>query len=186
VTSQTKFNPVLRQAVSSDAETIAALHTESWRNSYRGILLDDYLDGAILEERRSYWRESLNAPNAERRFILLAECDRKAVAFVSAYLDVEPEFGVLLHNLHVLPQLKGQGLGRLIVGEAAQWTLLQNVKQIHLWVFEVNHDARKFYEKLGGKAVEEKRESVAGSVERKLLRYLWTDLNFLANLKEKL
>jgi GNAT superfamily N-acetyltransferase len=176
----------LRQAVTSDAETIAALHTESWRSSYRGILSDDYLDGAIFEERKAYWQESLNAPEPERRLILIAEQAGEAVAFVSVYLDEEPAYGALLHNLHVRPLLKGQGLGKLLMFEAAQWTLEQNVNQMYLWVFEANSEARKFYETLGGKAVEEKPQSVAGNVERNLLRYVWHDLHLLSTLKEKL
>jgi GNAT superfamily N-acetyltransferase len=184
--SQTKLNIVLRQAVTSDTEIIAALHTESWCSAYRGILSDEYLDGAIFDERKAYWQKSLHAPDPERRLILIAEQAGEAVAFVSVYLDEEPDYGSLLHNLHVRPYLKGQGLGKLLMFEAAQWTLEQNIKQMYLWVFEANTGARKFYESLGGKAVEERLETVAGNVERNLLRYVWDDLTLLANLKEKL
>jgi GNAT superfamily N-acetyltransferase len=186
--SQTKLtadlaNTVLRQAVPSDAETIAALHTESWRSSYRGILNDDYLAGSVANERRAYWQKSLNAPHPERRYILLAERDKNVIAFVSVFLDKEPEHGALLNNLHVLPTLKGQGLGRLLMREAAQWTLLKNVNHMHLWTFEVNHEARRFYDALGGEAVEKKLESVAGNVEKDILRYYWQDLKPLVEVK---
>ncbi len=174
-----KQNVVLRRAIPSDAETIAALHTESWRSSYRGILSDAYLDGAIFDERRKYWQESLNAPKPERRFILLAERDGEATAFVSVYLDEEPAYGALLNNLHVHPRLKGQGLGKMLMCEAAKWTLEQRINQMYLWVFEANSEARKFYEVLGGKVVEEKLASVAGNVERKVLRYFWKDISRL-------
>jgi GNAT superfamily N-acetyltransferase len=166
----------LRQAVTSDAGTLAALHSESWRSSYRGILSDDYLDGAIFDERTTYWQESLNAPEPERRYILIAEQAGEVLAFVSVYLDEEPKYGALLHNLHVRPHLKGQGLGKLLMNEAAEWTLAQNINQMHLWVFEANNEARRFYEALGGKTVEEKLTSVAGNVERNVLRYFWDDL----------
>jgi GNAT superfamily N-acetyltransferase len=172
--------PVLRQAVVSDAKIIAALHAESWRSAYRGILSNDYLDNGVFPERETYWQETLRAPRPERRYVLLAEQDNRLIAFVSVFLDEEPQYGALLHNLHVLPQLKGQGLGRLLMYEAAQWTLLQNVKQMHLWVFEANHQARKFYDALGGEVVEKKLESVAGNVEREILRYFWRGLHKLA------
>jgi ribosomal protein S18 acetylase RimI-like enzyme len=171
--------PVLRQAVVSDAETIAALHAESWRNAYRGILNDDYLDNGIFEERKTHWQQILTAPQPERRYVLLAEHDKNSIAFVSVFLDEEPEHGALLHNLHVLPQLKGQGLGRLLMCEAAKWMLLKNVRQMHLWVFEANTQARKFYEALGGEVVEKRLESVAGNIEREILRYFWEDIKKL-------
>jgi GNAT superfamily N-acetyltransferase len=169
----------LRQAVTSDAETIATLHTESWRTAYRGILSNDYLDGDIFDERRKYWQESLNVPQPERRYVLLAEQASETVAFVSVFLDEEPAYGALLHNLHVRPHLKGQGLGKLLMAKAAEWTLVQNVNQMHLWVFEANSEARKFYEASGGKVVEEKQMSVAGNVERKVLRYFWNNVKVL-------
>ncbi len=183
--SKTKLETVLRKALTSDAETLAALHTESWRSAYRGILSDDYLDGTIFDERKSYWQKSLIAPEPDRRFILIAEREGEAVAFVSVYLDEEPDYGALLHNLHVRPHLKGQGLGKLLMSEAARWTIAQNVKQMYLWVFEANIEARKFYEALGGRVVEEKLESVAGNVERNLLRYVWQDSHSLLVVKEK-
>ena len=39
-----------------DANAIAAVHAESWRTAYRGILSDAYLDGPIDAERRRLWR----------------------------------------------------------------------------------------------------------------------------------
>lgn len=179
VQSNIVSKPVLRQAVVSDAESIAYLHAESWRSAYRGILSDDYLDNGIFLERENYWQETLQAPQPERRYVLLAEQDKRPTAFVSVFLDEEPDYGALLHNLHVLPRLKGQGLGRLLMGEAAQWTIKQNVKQMHLWVFEANIQARKFYEALGGEVVEKRLESVAGNVEREILRYFWKDVQKL-------
>jgi GNAT superfamily N-acetyltransferase len=170
---------VLRQAVNSDAASIANLHAESWRSAYRGILSNDYLDDDIFTERQAYWQKCLDAPHPERRHVLLAEQDKNVIAFVSVFLDKEPEHGALLHNLHVLPNLKGQGLGRLLMREAAQWTLLQNVNQMHLWTFEANHEARKFYDALGGEVVGKRLESVAGNVEREILRYSWEDLEKL-------
>lgn len=176
-------NTVLRQAIALDAETLAALHSESWRSSYRGILSNEYLDGAIVDERKRYWQKSLETPKPERHFILIAEQADEAVAFVSVYLDEEPAFGALLNNLHVRPHLKGQGLGKMLMVEAAKWTLAQHVSQMYLWVFEANTEARRFYEVLDGKAVEEKLKSVAGNVERNLLRYVWKDLKSLAEVK---
>jgi GNAT superfamily N-acetyltransferase len=178
-----KHTVVLKQALPSDAATIAALHTESWRNAYRGILTDDYLDHAIFEERQRYWQESLNAPHPERRLILLAEQVGELVAFVSVFLDVDPSYGTLIDNLHVLPHVQGQGLGRLLMGQAAQWTLAQNVKQMHLWVYEANQKARKFYEALGGKAVEKKLESFPENTENEVLRYVWKDLKPLLKVE---
>jgi GNAT superfamily N-acetyltransferase len=171
-----KRDITLRQRVASDADRMAALHTESWRSSYRGILSDEYLDGAIFDERRNYWQKSFSASEPERGFILTVERAGEVVAFVSVYLNEEPEYGALLHNLHVRPYLKGHGLGKLLMSEAARWVLARDVQQMYLWVFEANSEARTFYEALNGKAIEQKLQMVAGNAERNLFRYVWREL----------
>ena len=50
-----------RQAEASDARVIAELHAQSWRNTYRGMLRDDYLDGDILYERVALWEKRLGS-----------------------------------------------------------------------------------------------------------------------------
>jgi hypothetical protein len=39
-------------ANSCDADSIAALHADSWRRHYRGAYLDSYLDGDAVSERQ--------------------------------------------------------------------------------------------------------------------------------------
>jgi hypothetical protein len=81
VTNVDVAKPVLRQAVASDAETIAALHTESWRKTYQGILPDDFLAGPILEQHEQEWFNKLNPANTNNIFVMLAEQDNVLVAF---------------------------------------------------------------------------------------------------------
>ena len=38
----------LRTAGVRDAESMAALHADSWRRTYRGMMADAFLDGAAL------------------------------------------------------------------------------------------------------------------------------------------
>jgi hypothetical protein len=89
-------NTVLRQAVASDAETIAALHTESWRKSYQGILPDDFLAGPIPEQHEQEWFKKLNPINKNNIFVRLAEQDNVLVAFACVVLDKEPARGLSL------------------------------------------------------------------------------------------
>jgi len=44
----------IRPVTFRDAEVVAALHAASWRDAYRGILTDAYLDGDILGERNAH------------------------------------------------------------------------------------------------------------------------------------
>jgi hypothetical protein len=42
---------LIREANIGDAPAIVRVHIDSWRPTYRGIVLDDYLEGLFHEER---------------------------------------------------------------------------------------------------------------------------------------
>jgi GNAT superfamily N-acetyltransferase len=168
---------VFRPACHTDIEAIASLHTENWRDAYRGTLPDAYLDGPIVHERASLWEARLSSPDAHRTLVLLAEQETKLVGFACVLLDEEPQWGAFLDNLHVLPNCRGQGLGRQLFGRAAQWVLaMEPGWGMHLWVFEANSGARRLYDRLGGEIVEQHAKKVVEGIEIPSLRYFWPDL----------
>jgi GNAT superfamily N-acetyltransferase len=177
------MNPfVFRSATRDDVEAVAALHTESWRHAYRGILPDAYLDGPIVQERLSLWQVRFSSPNSHRHLVLLAESGKKLVGFACVLLDEEPPWGACLDNLHVLPNWRGMGLGRQLFGRVAQWVLLMEPGWgMHLWVFEANSGARRLYDRLGGAVVELHSKRITEGVEAPSLRYFWPDLQVLVD-----
>ncbi len=170
----------LRIATSADAKAVAQLHIENWRNAYRGIMPDWYLDGAITEERMGLWESRLSGIPNEQQYVVIAEVSGKAVGFACALLDEEPEWGACLDNLHVLPQLRRSGIGRALFLKVTQWVRTTKPDwPIHLWVFESNTDARGFYDSLGGKIIIVKRREVLKGVVVSTCLYLWRDLDAL-------
>ena len=64
-------------------------------------------------------------------------------------------WGTLVDNLHVLPGLKGRGIGRRLLEAAAHETRRRFPDDgIYLFVFEANAAARRFYASVGGREVE--------------------------------
>jgi GNAT superfamily N-acetyltransferase len=168
---------VFRPATLADSQSIASLHTLSWRDAYRGILPDAYLDGPIAGERAKHWQARLASAGADRRHVLVAEREGNLAAFVCVLLDEEQQWGACLDNLHVFPRLKGYGLGRHLFFRAAEWVRSQEPGwPMHLWVFEANEGARGFYEALGGEVVEHCLKQTAAGIEIASIRYVWRDL----------
>ena len=108
----------IRDAEANEADAIANLHAVSWMSAYRGLLSDEYLDNDLLGERKKHWAQKM-AQLTEKEFVLVAEHNGKRVGFVAVLDKPEAGFDVLVDNLHVLPELKGLGIGGQLLTAAA-------------------------------------------------------------------
>lgn len=162
-----------RPATPADADAIAALHAQSWRQSYRGILTDAYLDGDIFADRQAVWQGRLSDP-APNQFLLVAEAGGAVQGFVCAFGDDDPRWGTLVDNLHVSQALKGRGVGTALLERVGDWVKAgRQHPGFHLWVFEKNHAARRFYANRGGETVEQDVKDNPGGGQALTFRIAW-------------
>jgi len=172
--------PTIRPVVAQDFAMIAAIHAASWRSAYRGILRDQFLDKDIDTNRAALWRERLSNKPANH-FGYIAVVDDRVVGFGYAFGAEDDRWGTLVDNLHVLPECKGAGLGRRLLGAIAEEASERYADAgIHLWVFEKNHPARTFYERLGAKSVERVEIVPPGGGVAAEFRYVWERSSDLA------
>lgn len=140
---------IIREAVHEDAYAISLLHAESWCSAYRGILSDEYLHSRVHEERRELWDKRLS-DSLEDEHIILVEENAEILGFICVVGNADPTWGVLIDNLHVRPHRKGQGIGRILMCEAATWAMKNYPGDgLFLGVLQENVSALRFYEHLG-------------------------------------
>jgi len=165
----------LRPIVAADAFTVADLHATSWRDAYRGMLRDEYLDGDVATDRRQAWTDRLGGP-VEAGYGFIAEAETGPVGFVYMLGGVDATWGTLIDNLHVMPGLKGRGIGRRLLEAAALETARRYPgERVHLFVFEANVDARRFYASIGGREVERSTVETPGGGSQVRWRVVWDD-----------
>ena len=102
----------IREFSTTDAEQIAALHTNSWRTYYRGIWTDNYLDNDLFNERLTYWKNKLQHPPSNQK-VRVALHNNRIVDFACCLIGDDPVDGTLLDNLHVGSEIRGSGIGKL-------------------------------------------------------------------------
>lgn len=137
-----------RPATTSDAFDIAAIHTRNWQLHYRGAMTDHYLDKEAPAERGLFWKERLTERSGEILTIVAHDADR-LTGFCCIEPDVHPEDGYYLDNLHVVPEAKGQGVGKALMQKSAALLLKERPDgRIYLWVLSGNTDAIGFYDHL--------------------------------------
>jgi ribosomal protein S18 acetylase RimI-like enzyme len=160
----------------TDADSIAALHADSWRRHYRGAYLDTYLDGDVVSDRQQVWRSRLAEPQ-NSHFTVVARQGDEILGFAHTILDEDPRWGSLLENLHVQSDLKRSGIGSRLLSESAQRLIrIRPGGSLHLWVLDQNKAAQAFYDARGGERVETQlRGPFPGGGRALGHRVFWTD-----------
>lgn len=144
-----------REAQFKDHSRIADLHANSWIDSYRGIVSDEYLDNLVTGERLHTWRERLKH-HSENQFVLMALANTSLVGFICVYGNKHQKYGSLIDNLHVASSYQGKGIGTVLMRKATEW-LQENYPDqgMYLEVLADNRDAIAFYRSLGAVEAEE-------------------------------
>ena len=141
----------LRAAGLQDLPAIVAVQARSWRESYRGLVDDDYLDALPLQKWMESWRAHLFGGRGGS-FCVVAECAGRVVGFASAGAadDDGLDRGVgELHTIYIGSEHYGTGLGKRLLESAVEWMAGQGYTEAVLWVLAGNERATRFYRASG-------------------------------------
>ena len=75
---------------------------------------EEYLNGEIATERLTYWRTTLSNLNPGQAMILGCNGD-EIIGFAFMNKNSDDPHGILLDNLHVYVDYKGNGIGTMLV-----------------------------------------------------------------------
>lgn len=159
----------------ADAEDLARVHVQAWRETYRGLLSPAFL--ARMSEpgfARRFARE-LTRPSA---MVTLAAADRSGlIGYASggpSRRNIEGEGEIAL--LYVLREAQGQGVGRDLLTRTARALKDAGARSLVISVMRDNAPARRFYEHLGGRPDEARQELGPGGERLWEVAYVWDDL----------
>src|SRR5512140_1664420 len=140
---------IIRLAEPADAAGIAQVHIDTWHTTYRGLLPDAMLAHLSVQRQQERWEDILRQP--KRTTTVVAEEAGQVIGFASfgPELGTDRKYQGELYTIYILKDHQCHGLGRRLVGEAAQGLLERNFPNMLLWVLATN-PARRFYERLGG------------------------------------
>lgn len=107
--------------------------------------------------------------------MLIAEdASAQPIGFLCAFGGLDPTWGSLIDNIHVLPSYRGKGCGALMIRMAAMRLASDHPGMgIHLWVFEANAAGLRFYRRLGGDVVEQDTSRIPAANGATVLRLYW-------------
>jgi ribosomal protein S18 acetylase RimI-like enzyme len=131
----------VRPAEPSDAEALARLHLECWREAYSGLLSPAFLAAQRVEERLALWQRLLAGPHAERQFVAMS--GGHPVGFAGSLPPAEGRDVAELWGIYLLKAHHGTGLGQKLLDAAL------GAGPAALWVAEDNPRAQAFYRRNG-------------------------------------
>ncbi len=150
-------------------EAVSAIYARSWREAYRGIVPQGYLDR--LED--GFWLSTLEARRVDS---LVAEADGVLAGTVCAGPGRDGrwwDWGEIV-ALYLLPDYQRRGIGTLLL-EAAMGRLRQlGFANTYLWAAEGNLPARRFYEARGFVPAPERTRTVLDGKAVREVRYIRT------------
>ena len=132
------------------------VHCTAWKEAYRGIVCDRYLDTMTVEATTARARKSPDNT-------LVAKDKEKVVGFAvySASRDEDlPDAGEV-DAIYVLSEYYGRKIGYRLMNEAI--SRLGDCKTIFVWVLEKNERAIRFYHRYGFEFDGSKREWTLGT-----------------------
>jgi ribosomal protein S18 acetylase RimI-like enzyme len=164
-----------REATQADLDRVSEIKVRNWADTYSALL-----DPAVLapfldrDAQLVYLREKFVLPGT---LLLVAEDASGDVSgFALTNLDNEPD--PWMESLHVLSELRGKGIGSLLMYANAAHLKGRGYNTMRLGVISGNQAAGRFYERLGGTMIGVEPVSWAPGASHQV--YRWTDLTSLA------
>ena len=160
----------IRQATKTDFQAIAAIHIESWKDSYSDILPAKFLNSQINSDIIAHWNEV----EIHRKDVILVAEEDSMIGFIAVWCRPIP----FIDNLHVRPSMRCKKVGSALMRAVAKELITRGQKTAYLWVFESNQKAIRFYDRLGGVQKGQAMKTVFGYdvLSRKIE---WEDLSLI-------
>lgn len=169
----------IRFATLEDAPGIAAVHVESWRTTYPGIVAQDYLDALSVEDLTVVWDRRLRRENRDFS-IVIAESPAGALlgfTYGGPLREDQLRFDAELYALYLIRDAQGRGIGKRLVAAWAEHALEVGRRSGVVGVLTAN-PACRFYERLGARRVKE-RLHIIGAGSYPAVFYGWDDVHAL-------
>jgi GNAT superfamily N-acetyltransferase len=160
---------MIRRAILADAPAIARIHVQSWQETYRGLVPDEYLDRMTVTQRERGHERSLAYEDGTATFLALDPTPAGGAVPVGFALCGRARgapgwnWGEIF-ALYLLDRAKGRGHGRALMAASSAWFAERGMSPFMLWALTANFRATGFYRHLGGEAYADRLERFGGAV----------------------
>lgn len=170
---------LIRKAIQEDALAIATVHVNSWKETYRGIICQEFLESLKIEERLKLWEEILSQSTDATPVFVAVNSTNEIIGFASFGSERTKKFSAdcELYAIYILDSYKRRKIGLELLLVGVDELLKQNYNSMLVWVLEEN-DSRGFYESLNPRKESEEVDQI-GERDHLEIAYVWDNLKLL-------
>ncbi len=151
---------IFREATLDDAEGIGTVHALSWRETYVGLMPQEFLDSIKVEDRIELRKKILrNLPPGNK--VWVAETNQgEIIGFVGGGKPREDRgFDCELYAIYLLKKYQGSGIGKTLFKTFKEHYKRNGCKNMYLWVLDGSPTC-KFYDSAGGFQTDIKKSDI--------------------------
>jgi len=140
-----------RRAMPADAAKISAVHLESWRHAYSGMVPHAALNRMINRRGDEWWEMAIRRATI---ILVIEVCDE-----IAGYATLGPNrvstlpFEGEIYEIYLKPEYQGIGLGTKLFADAKNELKRRGYEGVVVWALADNDAALSFYHNAGGRAV---------------------------------
>lgn len=168
---------ILTKAKTQDANIVATIHVQGWRDGYSDLIPHTFLDTMNIPERTERWRTHLS----EGSNIWIAYYNGAPSAIIGFGKPINPVPVTLdqtntaeITLLYTLRKFYCNGIGTRLFQHAHHSLKQDGYKKVFLWVLKDNKAGCNFYNKMNGKIITtDLRSTSIGNQEFQEISYWW-------------
>nr|WP_182200746.1 GNAT family N-acetyltransferase [Paraliobacillus salinarum] len=151
----------IRVASAADYAAIAKVHVDSWRETYREIVPQSYLDQLSYDEKVALWQKIL----ASGAKVFVAENDQgQIVGFANGGKERTGDYSLYqgeVYAVYLLQSYQNKGIGKELLQRVTANLKKQKLNGVLIWVLADNPSVG-FYQAIGGEKVDEEEINIGG------------------------
>ncbi|ENQ3078787.1 GNAT family N-acetyltransferase [Bacillus sp. WLY-B-L8] len=159
----------------NDAQELARVHVDSWRETYDGIMPKEVLDKKSYEKREALWLKILK--EQQSHVYVAKTIDGKIIGFADGGKERTGsyEYDGELYAIYILQEYQRNQLGKKLIKAVAADLYENGCCSMLVWVVASN-PSKYFYEALQGSCVDKKQIEELHVEE---IAYGWKDIENL-------
>lgn len=147
---------MIRYYEEKDIDKIAKIIVDDWKISYKGIIDSNYLEALNYIGRAKNIKEKYEK---QKSIVYIDNEDVKGYCRFGENRDNKKEYGEI-YALYIKYDERNNGIGKSLSKKAMQILKDKGYKEAVIWCLKENKNARKFYEKIGGKLCNERKIAI--------------------------